>query len=128
MNRFMAMLRQRCPRCREGLVFRGLWTMNDPCPVCGLVFEREPGYFLGALYVSYPLSALAMTTIFYFGRWLWPAWNEMTVALVAFIVYLPLIPLVFRYGRVIWLHYDRLLAPSEASSHAGWLKSRDLHR
>ena len=55
-----AILRQRCPRCRRGRMFRGRLTMNDPCPVCGLVFQREEGYFLGAMYVSYALSAATL--------------------------------------------------------------------
>ena len=46
-SRFWAILRQRCPRCRAGRVFRGLVDMNPSCPVCGLPFEREQGYFLG---------------------------------------------------------------------------------
>ena len=54
-------LRQRCPRCRTGnifpySVFRGFPRMHERCPACGLKFEREPGYFLGAMYVSYGLG------------------------------------------------------------------------
>lgn len=30
--------------------------MNDRCPTCGLHFNREPGYFLGAMYISYGLG------------------------------------------------------------------------
>ena len=37
-------------------MFRGVFAMNDPCPVCGLLFKREEGTFLGAMYVSYVLS------------------------------------------------------------------------
>ena len=52
-----AMLRRRCPRCREGRVFAGPLRMNETCPVCGLKFGRgEPGYFTGAMYVSYALA------------------------------------------------------------------------
>src|SRR6185295_15533099 len=54
--RAIAVLRQRCPRCLEGRVFRGMLAMNDACPECGLVFEREPGYFVGAMYVSYAMA------------------------------------------------------------------------
>ena len=45
-----AILRQRCPRCFTGQVFRGLIDMNERCPVCDLEFEREPGYFTGAMF------------------------------------------------------------------------------
>src|SRR5690242_14056243 len=51
-----AILRERCPRCRTGRIFRGVFAMNDPCPDCGLLFQREEGYFLGAMYISYGVS------------------------------------------------------------------------
>ena len=49
MSRLQAILHERCPRCREGAIFRcSLWrgwlAMNEHCQVCGLKFEREPGY------------------------------------------------------------------------------------
>jgi len=60
---------QLCPRCRMGKIFRsnlyrgvdwgiywGFPKMNDCCPACGLLFNREPGYFLGAMYISYTLG------------------------------------------------------------------------
>ena len=88
-------------------MFRGLVTMNDPCPVCGLVFEREPGYFYGAMYFSYALAVLILVPLFFFFYWLFPDWFGPLVVLVATIPYLPLIPVVFRYSRVLWIYFDR---------------------
>src|SRR5216110_568518 len=51
-SRFGAMLRMRCPRCLRGKLFRGLMDMWERCPQCGFVFEREEGYFTGAMYAS----------------------------------------------------------------------------
>src|SRR5437763_2972656 len=92
------LLRQRCPRCRRGPMFRGLFTMNDPCPVCGLVFQREEGYFLGAMYVSYVLASALLIPSYFLAAALFPTWGSMAVALVALVPYLPLTPLVFRYS------------------------------
>jgi uncharacterized protein (DUF983 family) len=120
-----AMLRQRCPRCREGKIFRGMFAMNDPCPVCGLVFEREPGYFFGAMYFSYFLSAAVLVPLFFLTEWLFPTMDFLLVPLVATIPYLPLIPAIFRYSRVLWIYFDRRIAPSELSSHDGFLRWRE---
>ncbi len=30
--------------------------MNDACPGCHTPFEREPGYFVGAMYISYAMA------------------------------------------------------------------------
>jgi uncharacterized protein (DUF983 family) len=51
-----AVLRERCPRCLQGHVFRGLIAMNERCPVCGYAFTRESGYFYGAVVFSYTIA------------------------------------------------------------------------
>src|SRR5262245_48048790 len=90
LSRLGAVLRQRCPRCRTGPVFRSLLRMNDPCPHCGLVFEREEGYFLGAMYVSYALGGVIVALAYFAAAWLWPAVNSLTLCLVLFAAYIPL--------------------------------------
>src|SRR5438477_4881886 len=93
-----ALLRGRCPRCCQGQIFRGRFTMNDPCPVCGLIFQREEGYFLGAMYASYLLSSVLLTVAYFAGRWLLPEWDAGWIVGLVFLLYLPLVPAVFRYS------------------------------
>src|SRR5262249_60899148 len=67
------MLGQRCPRCRLGTmfhhsIFRGWPKMHLRCPVCGLLFAREPGYFLGAMYISY-IVGMGMVAVFAVAVW-----------------------------------------------------------
>lgn len=99
--------------------------MNDPCPVCGLVFEREPGYFLGAMYVSYTIAVIILVPLWFLAGWLFPDLDYMVVPLVAFIPFVPLIPFVFRYSRVIWIYFDRGTSFSETSTHQGWVRWRE---
>lgn len=106
-GRFWAMLRQRCPRCRTGRIFRGMISMNDPCPHCGLLFDREPGYFLGAMYISYGISVALLLPVFVAAIALLPDWNGYLVLLLVVAAYLPLVPAIFRYSRVLWVHFDR---------------------
>ncbi len=49
---WMGILHHLCPRCRTGRIFgtsifRIFPRMHERCPVCGLKFEREQGYFSG---------------------------------------------------------------------------------
>jgi uncharacterized protein (DUF983 family) len=46
-----------CPRCGARTLFRGAFAMHDTCAVCQLTFEREPGYFIGAIYINYAVTA-----------------------------------------------------------------------
>ena len=107
-----AMLRQRCPRCGRGPIFRSLLRMNDDCPLCDLHFEREPGYFLGAMYFSYFMTCLVLSAVFW-GAYALLEWPVGWSAALAVAVLMPLVPMIFRYSRVIWIYFDRWSWPDE---------------
>jgi uncharacterized protein (DUF983 family) len=100
--------RQRCPRCRKGKIFNGRFQMNEPCPECGLIFQREEGYFLGAMYVSYLLGNAVVVPLFFLTQWWLPDWSPSSVFLLILAAYVPLVPAIFRYSRVGWIYFDRL--------------------
>jgi hypothetical protein len=86
-------------------MFRGIFRMNETCPACGFKFEREPGYFLGSIYINYGLSALIsavtwMTLRYGVGV---PA-LPLAFGLGVFIVIFG--SLFFRYARALWLAMD----------------------
>jgi uncharacterized protein (DUF983 family) len=108
---FLAILHMRCPRCHRGHLFRGLFAMNDPCPVCRLLIQREEGYFLGAMYISYALASVIIAAAYFTTAALFPTWPGLLLVLVACLVYLPLVPIVFRYSRVLWIYFDRAADP-----------------
>jgi uncharacterized protein (DUF983 family) len=103
--RIAPLLRRRCPRCREGAIFAGLLRMHPQCPVCGLVFHREPGYFLGAMYFSYALGVAAVTPLVVWG--LAADWPLATIGWAATALLAVLSPWLFQYSRVLWLWFDR---------------------
>ena len=106
------MLRRQCPRCGEGPIFRSPMTMNERCERCGLLFGRgEPGYFTGAMYVSYALAIpllLLLTLIEYL---LLPGWTLLRLVLLASAISLPLVPWIWQYSRVVWIHFDQWADP-----------------
>ena len=109
------MLRQTCPRCRVGRiypssVFRGFPKMNDQCAVCRLWFEREEGYFLGAMIVDYAL-AMVITTSIAALLWSFTRWSFEKLCVVAILIFLPAVPTVTRLGRVLWIYFDQFIDP-----------------
>jgi len=56
--------KEKCPNCNQAKAFHksgGLLhipVMKEECSECKYRFEREPGYFIGAMYVSYGLAIL----------------------------------------------------------------------
>src|SRR5947207_2571652 len=96
LQRLKAILLQRCPKCLRGSVFSGLTTMRERCPDCGHKFEREPGYFFGAMYASYFLAIGVQVVFTLLISWLiLPDWHLQNVVLIAFIPFLFLVPIVW---------------------------------
>jgi len=102
-------LRQRCPRCLRGAVFRGLVRMNQACPECGLRFEREAGYFLGAMYYSYAVAIAACIPVALLG-W-WAGWSTLAIGFAGSAAMILVAPFGFRVSRVLWLHMDQAFDP-----------------
>jgi hypothetical protein len=112
----VAIWRLRCPRCLTGRVFvTDNWRelrMLSACPRCRVVFGRENGYFTAAMIVSYilgvPLAALLFGAI-----WLVAGvglgWTFPYLFVATILALLPFGPALFRYSRVVWMHFDRLV-------------------
>ena len=62
-RRLVAIVNQRCPRCLQGQVFATLFCMHKQCPLCKLPFEREPGYFTGAMSLSYGVAIIVTSPV-----------------------------------------------------------------
>lgn len=90
--------------------------MNESCPSCGLIFQREEGYFLGAMYVSYGLSVALIGAVYWAINSLWADLGILATMMLILMAYLPFVPAVFRYSRVIWIYFDRAICPSESSA------------
>ncbi len=105
-------LRLRCPKCRTGKLFSGLITMPERCPVCGMYFEREHGYFVGAMAISYGLAVALVAGLFAGLLWL-TRWPLEWVLLGSSAAFIPLAPFCFRYARALWLYIDRRIDPDD---------------
>ena len=93
-------------------MFRSSWRMNEACPSCGCRFERGPGYFTGAMYFSYALGIPAIAAGTALGKLaIAPSRPLAWSFLGAWAAFLPLVPAVFRYSRVIFIHLDRYFDP-----------------
>ena len=83
--------------------------MNETCPGCGTRFEKEPGYFVGAMYFSYFLGVPAYALLVLAALRLFGKQSELLAFGAALLIFLPLAPLLFRTSRVLWLYFDFVL-------------------
>ena len=113
-----AILRQRCPRCRLGRIFRysifqGFPKMWERCPNCDLKFQREEGYFLGAMYISFGLALVSIALIALV-LWAITGWWITKDMIWAVVLFLPLAPAISLLARVLWIHLDQAFDPEPA--------------
>jgi uncharacterized protein (DUF983 family) len=84
--------------------------MNETCPTCDLHFEREPGYFVGAIYINY--AATAVFSIAGFLLLETCADLSLTAQLLLWSAFCIGFPLYFyRYSKSLWLAIDHAFDP-----------------
>ncbi|MBS1637538.1 MAG: DUF983 domain-containing protein [Bacteroidetes bacterium] len=102
----------KCPKCHQGNMFEsnnpyslknGL-KMKESCSVCHLQYEREPGFFYGALYVSYALMSGIFIVWFLLDLFLLHM-EAINLALVVMSTMLVLFPVAYRWARIIWINF-----------------------
>ncbi|HEU4497457.1 MAG TPA: DUF983 domain-containing protein [Flavobacterium sp.] len=103
-------IQNKCPQCAKGHVFKTngnplllqMPHMNASCARCGHKFVKEPGFFFGAMYVSYALAVAEMAAIFIITR-LFAASLQHSLLFIIAGAFL-LCTLNFRYSRLLWIY------------------------
>jgi uncharacterized protein (DUF983 family) len=111
MSKVFDVLHCKCPKCKKGTIFmdRGnillfkIPKMNPSCPECNFKFEKETGFFFGAMFVSYALAVGQMILsliVFWAFIDLSPLKVFLIIALTAFL----LATINYRISRAIWIY------------------------
>ena len=84
--------------------------MCQRCPICDLKFQREEGYFLGAMYISFGL-ALVIIALIAALLWAITGWWITKDVIWAVVLFLPLAPSISLLARVLWIYLDQTFDP-----------------
>jgi uncharacterized protein (DUF983 family) len=57
-------LLRRCPRCGNGGIFDSYFKLKESCPTCGYSFERESGYWVGAIAINMAVAEAIFFVVF----------------------------------------------------------------
>ncbi len=109
-NLLKLILKEKCPNCGKGSVYQKrkhfieLPIMNDRCEECQYYFDREPGYFLGAMYISYGLAVvqgiITFLLLYYFLPNIPTIWVVLIILLVIFLFSIK----NYKLSRIIYIH------------------------
>jgi len=104
-------LHLRGPRCGEGSLHGKPFKMHEYCAICALKFEREQGYFIGAIYINYNATvAVPVPGFFLRDAFANLTINQQLALWIPFAVIFPL--LFFHHSRSLWLVLDHFFNPS----------------
>ena len=112
-------LRQRCPRCRVGSIFRysifrGFPRMHERCSVCrSQVRSRSQGTSSAPCTSSYGLG-LVIVAIIAAVLWSVTGWWITKDTIWAVVLFLPLAPTITLLARVLWIYLDQTVDPRAA--------------
>jgi hypothetical protein len=81
-----------------------MMRINASCPSCSFVFQKEQGYFTGAMALSYVLGFVAILPPFLY--LLFTEADFFTLIAVPSAVLICFAPLSFRFSRLIWIGID----------------------
>jgi hypothetical protein len=109
-NKLSVIVNMKCPRCHEGDLYsapitEGIYKMYKECPKCKQPYELEPGFYWGAMYVGYGLSAFYMLStvcIFLLGFNLSVNMSFAISILGGIFIF----PFIARVARSIWIHMN----------------------
>jgi uncharacterized protein (DUF983 family) len=100
-------LRLRCPACGRAGVFERPFKVRHHCPACGAVFQREEGFFVGAIMANVVATEVVVMVAFAvcalaFGAGEWTLPLLFAVAL--------LFPFAFyHHSWALWLAADHVI-------------------
>lgn len=103
----------RCPNCGKGKLFRSFFKMYEKCAVCGWRFEREEGYWTGAIAVNLVVTELLIALVAVPLATMLALNNEPITLLLIIGLPLPFVLpfLFFRHAKSLWMSIDFMVHP-----------------
>lgn len=117
-SKLLSIFRLKCPKCHEGDFFesyiydlRKLGNVLESCPKCKVNYIPEPGFYFGAMYVSYAIGVLLFVTIWAGANWFFtdvPAGYQIILIILSLFFFGPFI---YSFSKIIWanmfIHFDK---------------------
>ena len=111
-----SVLKSKCPRCNQGELWekensytKGFDKMHIKCENCALIYEMEPGFWYGAMYISYAMGVFVTVGVVI----VLSLFTNLSIVLklvTAFVFLIALVPILYRYSRNLWInvfiHFD----------------------
>lgn len=110
-TKFYSIFHNKCPKCHQGDFFiqsnpyklKEFDKMHTECNVCKESFEREPGFYYGAMYINYGIT-VAIGVAWFLINYILFDFNALFYSISFAVILILLLPVVFRLGRLVWIN------------------------
>lgn len=100
--------RLRCPACGRRSVFQSPFRVRHHCPACGAVFQREEGFFVGAIMLNVITTEAAVMVAAGICLLAFPGRAALLLGLLLAVAFL--FPVAFyHHAWSLWLAGDHLV-------------------
>lgn len=103
--------RNECPNCNKGKVFAdnfyfglGFPKMHTHCSNCNTKYEKEPGFFFGAMFVNYGLAVGEALLVFALTSLIFTETYDYRKLIIISAALLLLVSFNIRLSRMIWIY------------------------
>jgi uncharacterized protein (DUF983 family) len=110
-SKLYSIFRMKCPQCQEGEFFtshpydiKNAGNTHENCSECGLKYEKELGFFQGAMYVSYALGVALFVTLWVSFNLFFPWMSTGTQVTIVAISSVVLTPYMYALSKIIWIN------------------------
>lgn len=101
-----------CPHCHEGKIFKekniffkfGFPKMNSHCSHCEYKFEKEPGFFFGAMYVNYGLTVAESIATYVIAQFFFDKAFDLRLIPIIAVVIVAMASFNIRLSRLLWIY------------------------
>jgi len=107
---------KQCPRCGGRHIYDSWFHMKERCPTCGYLFEREPGFFVGAYLINFAIAEgflFVLVMGFVFWKDQHPDAGVVAPAVIGVTIGVVMPVLFYPFSRTIWSAFDLLMTPLE---------------
>ncbi len=116
-SKLYSIFKMKCPQCQEGEFFVShpydlskVGDIHQECSHCHLKYEKEPGFYYGAMYVSYALGVALFVTLWVSMKLFFPKTSLTWQLVIIFITFIVIAPYFYALSKIIWanlfIRYD----------------------
>lgn len=121
-SKLYSIFKMKCPRCQEGDFFvskpydlKRAGDIHKTCSNCNLKYSKEPGFYYGAMYVSYALGVALFVTLWVSFNLFFPSASiGIQIGTIIGLTIL-LTPYLYALSKIIWanlfIKYERTRKP-----------------